>query len=184
MIMASDAEIMRAAIAKAGSQSRVAQQLGISKSMVGRVARGERSGARYRAAAQDITSGRQVTPPPPTSRTPKRVRQPVRRPRPGGGQRVSMRGRGARGALFQREASRAPSIDHLGGIVLTATVARESGYARRGGSTWHGSLEITPEQFDRVRGGFATWGDVLHESRPWVDPNDVEVDGLEWDYLY
>lgn len=162
----SDADWMQRLIGRAGSQRKAAEQLGVSPSMVGRVARGERGGGRYREEAKKGARGRRVTPPAPTPKTPRRVRQPVRQTVERGS-RVTV-ARSAR--LFGREVERSQELGRaLSGVVVSGTFARS--YRNRGGA-WSGSLAIstpTDEQIEMLMAG-NTEGvlEALREVYSWV----------------
>lgn len=184
MIMAkvSDAEWMRRFVARAGSQRAAAEQLNITKSMVGRVARGERSGARYRDAARAGAQGRKITPPPPSRRTPKRVRQPVRQPRPDRGRMAQVGPRGTRGKLLGQEIGRARrngwSIEP---ITISIRTTRAANYY---GGEWSGAITIDPteDNLDMIENGDLIG--AIQSEHPWVNEDSWDVTGgARWDEL-
>lgn len=181
MARLSDAEWMSRYVQRTGTQRAVAAQLGVSPSMVSKIIKGERSGARYRDAARAGATGRKVTPPPPTSRTPRRVRQPVRRPGRDGRSRVVTQSPrvAAREVQRSRDAGRS-----LTGFTVTVTNAVRSGkYRHKNDQGWSGPLTVahpTDDQLAALTQG--TRDDVLRALRqdyPWLGRGRIA--GITWE---
>ena len=166
---------------RAGSQRAAARALGVSASTVSKVIRGDRNGDRYRAAAREGASGRAVEPPPPTDRTPRRVRRPARTELPDGRSRVITKSPRIAGREVER-AQRSDRTPH-GFTVTLVGVTRSAGYRHKSGGTWSGALsmpDLTDEQMDRLTGG--TDADVLavlQEHHSWV--GDGQIQGITWE---
>lgn len=174
---------VEAAIRKAGSQRALAEQMGVSKSLVGRWYRGERSSAKWEPAIRDYAAGRSFTPP---GRRPGRVRGKVRNPTDTGS-RVVMKGRGARGKLIGQEIRRARRNDREPrNITITGTFARRgraNSNDRRGGGEWTEPLMIedpTDEQLDLLADGDYAAAIAMDENLWWVGDVDT-VQGITWE---
>lgn len=170
MARLSDSAWMGRFVERVGSQRAAAAQLGVSPSMVSKVVRGLRSGERYRDAARAGASGRKVTPPPPTAKTPRRVRRSARIPTTTGGSRIVAKSAG----VFGREIGRSRAAGRVPrGLTVTLTdVDRSAQYRHKGPGKWSGALgltHLTSDQIDRLANG--TIEDVLsvlREEHPWL----------------
>ena len=168
-------------VARAGSQRAAAQQLGVSPSTVSKVIHGQRNGARYRDAARAGAAGRSVAPPPPTSRTPHRVRGRVRNPGREGRERVTTRSPRVAG----REVDRTITAGRIvRGFTVTVTNAqRAGGYRHKRDHGWSGPLTIdlpSADELDRLGNG--TKDDVLGVLRdhfPWLGGGSIR--GITWE---
>ena len=170
MAKLSTAEWMGRYVRRLGSQRAVAEALGVSSSMVGKIVRGQRGGERFRDAARAGAAGRQVEPPPPTTRTPRRVRQPARVPTGGGSSRVITRSPRVAGREVER--SRGAGRRPREFTVTLVGVDRSAQYRHKSAGSWSGPLtltDLTDSQLDRLTGG--TDDDVLsvlREEHPWL----------------
>lgn len=173
----SDAEVMRRFVAAVGSQRAAAEQLGISKSMVGLIIKGKRSGARFREAAQIGAQGGPVTPPAPGPRTPRRVRQPVRTPLPDGGSRVTTRSPKLAGREVEKSWQAGREVY---GVSVQVVAQRAASYRHKSDMGWTGTLTIehpTDEQLEMLMSGDADGvvGSLLVD-RPWLE--DATIIGI------
>lgn len=178
-------EAIRAAIRQAGSQRAVAEQLGIHKSMVGRMARGERSADRWESAARDLAAGKPVTPP---GRARRVVRQPIRSTTSRGG-RVQMGKRAARGPTLAREARRSRRLGNIRNLAVRIDTRREfdtESDAARAGTPWSGMVFIadpTQDQLDLIDQGDLVGAIRLDPNyEHWVGEDTEILDRVGWDY--
>ena len=168
-------------VERAGSQREVAARLGVSPSLIGKIIKGQRNGERYRDAARAGATGRRVTPPPPTSRTPRRVRQPVRRQGRDGRSRVITKSPRIAGREVQRSVDTGRSVS---GFTVTIPGGKRSGdYRHKNDRGWDGPLTVpypTPGQLDQLARG--TRDDVLgvlREQFPWLGGGRIA--GITWE---
>lgn len=171
----SDADWMARFVARAGTQRAAAEQLGVSPSLIGRIVRGERNGARFREAARAGARGRRVTPPPPTSRTPRRVRQPVRTPTRGDGSRVMTKSPRLAAREMEKTVEAGRSVQ---GFTVYAIAQRNSDTpSRHRTGSWTGALSIAAPNDDQLaalmEGNADAVAVALREQYPWV--GDLEI---------
>lgn len=162
-------------VERVGSQRAAAAQLGVSPSMVSKVVRGLRSGERYRDAARAGATGRKVAPPPPTAKTPRRVRRSARIPTTAGGSRIVTKSTGVVAREIDR--SRAAGRTPRGLTVTLLGVDRSAQYRHKGAGKWSGALSVshlTGDQLDRLSGGdTADVLAVLREEHPWLGQGQI-----------
>jgi len=173
----SDAEMMQRFVAAAGSQRAAAERLGISKSMVGLITKGKRSGARYREAAEAGSRGESVSAPPPGPRTPSRVRQPVRNPLPDGGSRVITRSPNLAGREVEKSWNAGREVQ---GFSVQVVAQRAAAYRHKSDMGWTGTLTIehpTDDQLEMLMSGNADGvvGALLVD-KPWLE--DAQIVGI------
>lgn len=181
MARLSDSEWMRRFVARVGSQRAAAGQLGVSSSLVGKVVKGQRSGERYRDAARAGAAGRTVTPPPPTARTPRRVRQPVRRPGRDGRSRVVTGSPRVAGREVERSVSEGRVMS--GFTVTVIGAQRANNYRHKNDRGWSGALSIpTPTEDQLAMLTQGTEDDMLQalrEHHPWLGGGHIT--GITWE---
>lgn len=181
MARLSDREWMARFAQRVGSQRAAADQLGVSPSTVSKIIRGQRNGERYREAARAGANGRRVVPPPPTSRTPRRVRRPARTEMPDGRSRVVTKS--ARVAGREVERARSMGRQPQGFTVTLVNAERSQQYRHKSAGTWSGALtmaDLTDDQVDRLTNGAdADVLGVLREQYPWLGTGQVH--GITWE---